>query len=398
MFLFQTLVVQFIALVSAGLCAAGFSQHNNSVAKAHSLSRYPILVLLGFTPWLTPNSPIELDLFLGIAWGMLYQYYYLYLHSKKSDLKLGPITLVFPIVFLALLIAQPDYFNFYYDSKILLLFVAGFGVLSLTYFKKHFLSGHLFWYQLLALVSLCLLQVHSEDNFYYFSFGFAIFVELFGAYYAMRLFRTNYSEIMAFKSSYETEFEKNVELEVKKRTFYMELSKERMLELNRTDHLTKLLNRKTLLNEVEHLILSKDVSMFCLFVFDIDHFKSINDRFGHAAGDHCLKNIASVVKLHLEDAGFAGRYGGDEFIVVLRNKNYKDGLAFVESLYTSVKAQNNPPFNISMGMAVYPWDGESYNKLFEIADKGLYFAKENGRGKLGYKGYIKPYDFTASEK
>ncbi len=398
MFLFQTLVVQIITLVSAGLWTAGFSHHSTSVAKAHSLSRYPLIILLGFSPWLTPNTPIELDLFLGIAWGMLFQYYYLLLASKEMSLKNGPIVLVLPIVFLILLIVQPDYFNFYYDSNLFLLLVAGLGALSLFYFKRHFLSGRLFWYQLLALASLCLLQMHSDENFYYFSFSVALLVEIFGAFYAMKTFRSNYFEIVEFKNNYEVEFEKNVEMEVKKRTFYMELTKERMAELNRTDHLTKLLNRKTTLSEIEHFILDKNVSMFCLFVFDIDHFKLINDRLGHATGDHCLKNIAAVVKSKLSEQDFAGRYGGDEFIIVLKNRNFKDGLLFAEALYEAVRVQNNPPFNISMGMSVYPWDGESYKKLFEVADKGLYDAKEHGRGRLGYKGYIKQHEFNNSDK
>ena len=84
-----------------------------------------------------------------------------------------------------------------------------------------------------------------------------------------------------------------------------------------------------------------------------------------------------------------GRFGGDEFILALPMLGYKESIAYGERLMEQIYMNTSPRFSISMGLSVYPWDGETYKQLFEVADKGLYLAKEDGRNRIGYKGYIK---------
>lgn len=192
-------------------------------------------------------------------------------------------------------------------------------------------------------------------------------------------------ETTRFKENFDDEVEK----EVRKRTFYMEMSKEKMAQLNRTDHLTKALTRKAVVADIEMMVLKGNVKKFSMFVFDIDKFKNINDTLGHVTGDVCLKNVVTLAHSSLRDGDFIGRYGGDEFIIVLKEAGYKEAMQIGERFRKLVETSTDPKFTLSLGMSCYPWDGETYKTLFEVADKGLYKAKENGRNQIGYSGYIK---------
>jgi diguanylate cyclase (GGDEF)-like protein len=120
-----------------------------------------------------------------------------------------------------------------------------------------------------------------------------------------------------------------------------------------------------------------------LLLIDIDHFKAFNDRFGHAAGDEMLKNIANEIMAAARVSDFTYRFGGEEFVVIADGIAGNDALALGERIRGCVAAipAKDPVMRMtaSVGIATIPRDANAYNTLFEIADKRLYQAKAAGR-------------------
>lgn len=125
---------------------------------------------------------------------------------------------------------------------------------------------------------------------------------------------------------------------------------------------------------------------FALAVIDLDHFKSINDAFGHACGDQVLTEFATRVRAATRSRDSIIRYGGDEFVLLLSNTNGEQARIFADRLFTLVGARKfcgEPPLalTISAGFAVFPADSENLAELFELADQRNYQAKRAGRGR-----------------
>lgn len=201
--------------------------------------------------------------------------------------------------------------------------------------------------------------------------------------------RQNFESMNEELSRLQNQFEDEVEKGVRTRTFHIERIKDRMAEVNRVDHLTKALNRKAIMNELDDLTRSKGIQKFVMLLFDIDKFKTVNDTLGHAVGDECLKTLSNIAMSNIRDVDFLGRYGGDEFIILLPNQGLKEGLIIADRFRTRVSETDSPHFTISVGAAAYPWDGKNFKDLLSSADKGLYVAKEKGRNRVSYAGYIK---------
>jgi diguanylate cyclase (GGDEF)-like protein len=125
-----------------------------------------------------------------------------------------------------------------------------------------------------------------------------------------------------------------------------------------------------------------------MMFFDIDYFKKINDSFGHAMGDQALKKIIQIVCVELRSADEIGRYGGDEFVILLRQTGAQEALRLAERIHASIAAmsmdtENGPlTLTISIGIAQTIYDAEqpdSVQNLLLRADQALYAAKQNGR-------------------
>lgn len=179
------------------------------------------------------------------------------------------------------------------------------------------------------------------------------------------------------------EFDEEVEKEVKKRMFYVELSKEKISEKSRTDGLTGALNKNAILDEMDTLIMNKQ--RYSMLIFDIDKFKTINDTLGHITGDMCLRSLSSICKAQITKDDFFGRYGGDEFIIVLPGKRYTDALKFGEDLRRAVEEKTDPPFTISIGVAEFPHDGFTVKEVLHWSDESLYMSKHKGRNAVSHK-------------
>lgn len=124
-------------------------------------------------------------------------------------------------------------------------------------------------------------------------------------------------------------------------------------------------------------------------MLDLDHFKSINDNYGHEAGDAVLSEVAHLLQHEIRDGDIASRYGGEEFVILLYNIDLEHSLERAEMLRQSIDklqvkygAQQVASISVSIGVACYPKDADTPEKLILAADKALYAAKHQGRNQV----------------
>lgn len=156
------------------------------------------------------------------------------------------------------------------------------------------------------------------------------------------------------------------------------------------DPLTKLHNRRFLNEVIEHQFhqaarLAQSLSVVTL---DIDGFKSINDTYGHAAGDACLVRFADLLQQHIRKSDIACRYGGEEFLLLLPNTDLDGAGQFAENLRlllagTAITVEGQEiKVTISSGVATYPLHGQLYTEIINKADQALYLSKQRGRNRV----------------
>lgn len=155
-----------------------------------------------------------------------------------------------------------------------------------------------------------------------------------------------------------------------------------------TDPLTGLANRTALLEgaNLEIRRASRHHHPFSLAMVDIDGFKACNDRIGHPAGDDMLRSLAALLRAGRRVSDLIGRYGGDEFALLLPETDAAGAIGVLERLCEAVRRFPFPrlpkPVSISVGVAVFPGDGESMEQLLSAADRRLYEAKRAGCGRV----------------
>ncbi len=168
----------------------------------------------------------------------------------------------------------------------------------------------------------------------------------------------------------------------------MELLKIELEKRSKTDSLTRLLN-KGAMEELVRIMLSNyhhESDHCALMMIDVDDFKNINDCFGHASGDHVLSTIGRVIHDNFKGMDVAGRIGGDEFMVFLRDiDSAKAELHLADRLEEETrKAFAKEDYaglvTLSIGIAMYPLHGKTFEELYCAADKALYHVKEHGKG------------------
>ncbi|WP_040228549.1 GGDEF domain-containing protein [Bhargavaea cecembensis] len=147
--------------------------------------------------------------------------------------------------------------------------------------------------------------------------------------------------------------------------------------LSRRDPLTGAFNRRSLAEYV-HRLARQGKGRFAVILFDLDDFKQINDRFGHETGDAVLKNFAGELKTFIGKRGIIARWGGDEFLAVVRDpgETFKTELAFEATQQLGrLSYQGGRPVGVSFGIAVFPEDGADLEKLVDAADQAMYENK-----------------------
>lgn len=167
--------------------------------------------------------------------------------------------------------------------------------------------------------------------------------------------------------------------------------KDKLSTIALTDGLTGLLNRTSMNTQlVEQLQLHENINMpFSIVLLDIDHFKKVNDTYGHLAGDRCLKQIAVYIKESIRDIDRCYRYGGEEILMLFSrtsNQNIKNRVEGIREGISrlEIKDDNDKIFKVtaSFGLSEYPNDETNIERLIELADKSLYYSKEKGRNRI----------------
>ena len=143
----------------------------------------------------------------------------------------------------------------------------------------------------------------------------------------------------------------------------IELSNEKLVTISKTDSLTKALNNAGILEKIGYFINNKRKNEFCILMFDIDNFKAINDNFGHIVGDKCLKRLSLKARESFREIDSLGRYGGDEFIVVLPGTPLSHAKIIAERFRKNVSNTDSPHFTISMGISSFPHDSSTVKGL-----------------------------------
>lgn len=163
----------------------------------------------------------------------------------------------------------------------------------------------------------------------------------------------------------------------------------RMEEMATTDGLTSLPNHRTFQSKFDEMIYraqrhGKPVS---LVLTDVDHFKGVNDNYGHPVGDMVLRKVAQVLAGQARKVDLVARYGGEEFAMILEDTDADGAKLFSERVRQELAAQlmssdrGSFRVTISLGVATYPVDGKEKEVLVERADQALYAAKESGRNR-----------------
>jgi diguanylate cyclase (GGDEF)-like protein/PAS domain S-box-containing protein len=167
--------------------------------------------------------------------------------------------------------------------------------------------------------------------------------------------------------------EKKMELQLSERASY--------------DFLSQLYNRSTFEKELQSEIERNAHAKVGVLFIDVDDFKFINDRFGHSVGDEVIKYVSGCIKQRVKGSGFAGRFGGDEFVLCITDPGQIQdieslSLDLIDELYSGYRSElANVSINIkaSIGIAFSPEHGENGKQVVAAADEAMYFVKKNGK-------------------
>jgi len=160
--------------------------------------------------------------------------------------------------------------------------------------------------------------------------------------------------------------------------------------LAQTDTLTGLPNRTLFVDRLQRAILKarREKGIFALLFIDVDRFKSINDQFGHSAGDEVLKACCNRMIACIRDSDSLGRIGGDEFVLLLEDlHSAQDAMEIAKKIKAAVEVGVSVSgelisTTVSIGIALYPVDSNSEEGLFKRADLAMYKSKQSGRNTI----------------
>lgn len=164
----------------------------------------------------------------------------------------------------------------------------------------------------------------------------------------------------------------------------------KLFNIATSDSLTKLHNKRYTISELEnqYKIAKRNNRIFSLIMFDIDDFKIINDKYGHIAGDEFLKNVASHININLREQDFAGRFGGDEFLIILPETKIEGATILADRIREKIEKSeivyrdHKIETTISGGISQFNFSYNNIKELLEITDKALYKAKKSGKNKV----------------
>ena len=184
-----------------------------------------------------------------------------------------------------------------------------------------------------------------------------------------------------------------VHLKIKKLQDELKRSNELLLELSNTDHLTGLFNRRYMMEALEREVqrCRRKGNALSLVMLDIDHFKQVNDSYGHLQDDVVLQKVALQLHKELRSYDCAARYGGEEFVAILPDSSMKEAvfvadrirLAVQDTIFSGPLAKLS--LTASLGVACFSQEhSPSVDAFIKLADDALYRAKDNGRNRVEF--------------
>ena len=213
-------------------------------------------------------------------------------------------------------------------------------------------------------------------------------------------------DVTALERSHERQLEVLADLATSKAQ--LELKNTELETLATLDPLSGSLNRRAFYDRLERAFgqaLQGGTELVCIMA-DIDHFKSINDRHGHAMGDEAIKRFARVLQSCVRDGDLVGRYGGEEFCVVIPGLSIDGGLALAEQMRASLAADRSVgkavgpgiAMSASFGVATLRSGARTEAELVDQADQAMYVAKKGGRNRVvGYRLQDQPFPAAVEE-
>ena len=169
-----------------------------------------------------------------------------------------------------------------------------------------------------------------------------------------------------------------------------------LVERSSTDLMTHLKQRYYFFNMLADALsaANEQKTSIAVVMFDIDHFKSVNDTYGHACGDYVLQEVSKIIRESIRGEDVAGRYGGEEFTVLLRDTDIKGGLLVAERVRMKVERRDfryeNKLLKVTISAGVTAYDGSTSDNVpmpkqfVDFADKAMYNSKKTGRNKVSY--------------
>jgi diguanylate cyclase (GGDEF)-like protein len=161
---------------------------------------------------------------------------------------------------------------------------------------------------------------------------------------------------------------------------------------SRMDSLTGAYNHRAFIQKLDEGIATSDLTNLQLSVImlDIDHFKIYNDSYGHLVGDKVLSRLTEVIRSHIRESDFVGRWGGEEFSIALQTADVNQASVIAQRIQKSMsviefitrEGSSIPAPTVSQGIATYPVDADGTYGLIDAADQRLYIAKNRGRNEI----------------
>ncbi|MDB6060074.1 MAG: Response regulator PleD [Verrucomicrobiaceae bacterium] len=165
--------------------------------------------------------------------------------------------------------------------------------------------------------------------------------------------------------------------------------REQLREQSLSDPLTGLYNRRFMYQQMDRLVSlwERNNQPFALILLDVDHFKSVNDRFGHDVGDEVLVCLADMLGHQVRRSDVACRMGGEEFVVLMGGAEQKQALERAEAIRLAIATMRvvgagDSQITVSAGVALYPQHGDDAYMLLRAADRALYESKNQGRDRI----------------
>lgn len=176
-------------------------------------------------------------------------------------------------------------------------------------------------------------------------------------------------------------------------SIWLTRERKKLKDLSLYDALTGIFNRKALdfhLSQLHTNQMKSKISYFSILLIDIDKFKAVNDNFGHDIGDIVLKSFAATTQKLMRSDDVFGRFGGEEFLVLLPDASKKEASQMAERIRSNISSYSIPlpdgdkfvSITVSIGVSTFPNDASNIDDVLKTADQAMYTAKKNGRNQV----------------